>query len=74
MSGGNKDSKFGFRFTQRSSFIRPRRRSPLYTLFLPFRVPPYTDGRSWARRQGYTQHHGVQQGEELTDDEDGEDD
>ncbi|KAL0953314.1 hypothetical protein HGRIS_004561 [Hohenbuehelia grisea] len=43
---------------------------PLYTLALPLRVPPYTDGRSWARREGYESHHGVRQGEELTDEED----
>ncbi|KAI0004627.1 zf-DHHC-domain-containing protein [Russula compacta] len=43
---------------------------PTYTLFLPFRVPPYTDGRSWARRQGLERHHGVRVGEELTDEED----
>jgi len=43
---------------------------PIYTLFLPFRVPPYTDGRSWARRPGLERHHGVRVGEELTDEED----
>ncbi|KAI0259805.1 zf-DHHC-domain-containing protein [Gloeopeniophorella convolvens] len=43
---------------------------PLYTLFLPLRVPPYTDGRSWARKPGYERHHGVRIGEELTDEED----
>lgn len=31
---------------------------------------PYTDGRSWARRDGYERHRGVRQGEELTDEED----
>ncbi|KAJ7218253.1 zf-DHHC-domain-containing protein [Mycena haematopus] len=46
---------------------------PLYTLFVPLRINPYTDGRSWARREGYEQHRGVRQGEELTDeDEEGE--
>jgi palmitoyltransferase len=44
--------------------------SPIYTLFFPFRVPPYTDGRSWARRPGLERHHGVRVDEELTDDED----
>jgi palmitoyltransferase len=44
--------------------------SPIYTLFLPLRVPPYTDGRSWARRAGMERHHGVDLGEELTDEED----
>ncbi|KAF8072281.1 DHHC palmitoyltransferase-domain-containing protein [Lyophyllum atratum] len=43
---------------------------PLYTLFFPFRINPYTDGRSWARREGYERHHGVRRGEELTDEED----
>ncbi|KAI0057823.1 zf-DHHC-domain-containing protein [Artomyces pyxidatus] len=45
---------------------------PYYTLLLPLRVPPYTDGRSWARRPGYDRHHGVRVGEELTDEEDEE--
>ncbi|KIY66742.1 zf-DHHC-domain-containing protein [Cylindrobasidium torrendii FP15055 ss-10] len=45
---------------------------PYYTLLLPMRIPPYTDGRSWARRPGYRQHGGVREGEELTDD-DGQD-
>ncbi|KNZ75818.1 putative palmitoyltransferase ZDHHC16 [Termitomyces sp. J132] len=43
---------------------------PLYTLFIPFRIMPYTDGRSWARREGYNRHHGIRRGEELTDEED----
>lgn len=45
---------------------------PLYTLVLPLRIHPYTDGRSWARRAGYDRHVGVRRGEELTDDEDEE--
>ncbi|KIJ60372.1 glycosyltransferase family 2 protein [Hydnomerulius pinastri MD-312] len=45
---------------------------PLYTLFVPFRIMPYTDGRSWARREGLLRHHGVREGEELTDDEEEE--
>lgn len=36
------------------------------------RVLPYTDGRSWARREGYEHHRGLQPGEELTDDDDDE--
>jgi hypothetical protein len=44
--------------------------SPWYTLLLPLRIMPYTDGRSWARRNGLTGHRGVQEGEELTDEED----
>ncbi|KAJ6572634.1 DHHC palmitoyltransferase-domain-containing protein [Mycena sp. CBHHK59/15] len=43
---------------------------PLYTLLLPLRINPYTDGRSWARREGYEQHRGVRRGEELTDEDD----
>ncbi|KAH9914952.1 DHHC palmitoyltransferase-domain-containing protein [Fomitopsis serialis] len=45
---------------------------PLYTLLFPFRIEPYTDGRSWARRPGYERHSGVREGEELTDPEDEE--
>jgi palmitoyltransferase len=44
--------------------------SPIHTLLFPFRVPPYTDGRSWARRPGLERHHGVRVDEELTDEED----
>ena len=44
--------------------------SPAYALLLPLRVPPYTDGRAWARRAGLERHAGVRAGEELTDDED----
>lgn len=44
--------------------------SPLYSLILPLRLQPYTDGRSWARRPGYHRHGGVREGEELTDEED----
>jgi hypothetical protein len=43
--------------------------SPLYTLIFPLRVPPYTDGHSWARRDGYDWHRGVHQGEELSEDD-----
>ncbi|KAG6328269.1 hypothetical protein ID866_10819 [Astraeus odoratus] len=42
---------------------------PLYTLLLPLRIMPYTDGFSWARRDGLIRHHGVREGEELTDDD-----
>lgn len=44
-------------------------RSPLYTLIVPLRINPYTDGRAWARRDGYEHHRGVRQGEELTDED-----
>jgi len=43
------------------------------TLFLPFRLHPYTDGFSWARKDGYENHHGIRKGEELTDEEEDED-
>ncbi|PSS32067.1 hypothetical protein PHLCEN_2v2174 [Hermanssonia centrifuga] len=43
---------------------------PSYTLFLPLRIEPYTDGRAWVRRPGLDRHHGVRVGEELTDEED----
>jgi len=43
---------------------------PAYTLFIPLRLEPYTDGRSWARRKGLERHPGVRVGEELTDEED----
>ncbi|PPQ80293.1 hypothetical protein CVT25_003690 [Psilocybe cyanescens] len=43
------------------------------TLFVPLRINPYTDGFSWARRDGYEKHQGVRQGEELTDEEDEDD-
>jgi len=43
---------------------------PFYTLLLPFRIDPYTDGWSWARREGYERHRGVREGDELTDEED----
>ncbi|TFK83738.1 hypothetical protein K466DRAFT_497900 [Polyporus arcularius HHB13444] len=42
---------------------------PYYTLLLPLRIVPYTDGWSWARKQGYETHRGVRPGEELTDDD-----
>ncbi|KAG0702825.1 DHHC palmitoyltransferase-domain-containing protein [Suillus ampliporus] len=45
---------------------------PWYTLILPLRIMPYTDGRSWARHEGLQRHQGVQEGEELTDDDDDE--
>ncbi|TBU24439.1 DHHC palmitoyltransferase-domain-containing protein [Dichomitus squalens] len=42
---------------------------PYYTLLLPLRVEPYTDGRAWARRPGLQSHGGVHPGEELTDED-----
>jgi palmitoyltransferase len=43
---------------------------PWYTLVLPLRIAPYTDGRHWARREGFERHRGIRAGEELTDEED----
>ncbi|KAI0091076.1 zf-DHHC-domain-containing protein [Irpex rosettiformis] len=43
---------------------------PIYTLFFPLRIQPYTDGHSWARKQGMQSHPGLRTGEELTDEED----
>ncbi|KAJ7587347.1 DHHC palmitoyltransferase-domain-containing protein, partial [Mycena floridula] len=45
---------------------------PWYTLILPLRIHPYTDGRSWARRPGLEHHSGLRHGEELTDEEEEE--
>lgn len=47
--------------------IAHSRSSPLYSLFLPLRIEPYTDGYSWARKAGLDSHSGMRQGEELTD-------
>ncbi|TFK71937.1 zf-DHHC-domain-containing protein [Pluteus cervinus] len=48
---------------------------PWTTLIFPYRIMPYTDGRSWARKPGYEVHGGVRNGEELTDEDfDDEDD
>lgn len=43
--------------------------SPMYTLLLPLRVPPYTDGIGWAKRDGMERHHGIRENEEYTDEE-----
>jgi palmitoyltransferase len=43
--------------------------SPLYTLLLPFRTAPYTDGRSWVKQEGLERHIGIREGEEYTDEE-----
>lgn len=44
-------------------------RYPIYTLLLPLRVPPYTDGIGWAKREGMERHHGIRENEEYTDEE-----
>jgi len=41
----------------------------LWVLFLPLRCPPYTDGWSWARRPGMTRHSGINDDDELTDED-----
>jgi len=46
------------------------RNYPLYTLLLPLRCAPYTDGFTWARRDGYQRHQGVRPGDEMTDEDD----
>ncbi|GLB45772.1 putative DHHC palmitoyltransferase family protein, partial [Lyophyllum shimeji] len=35
---------------------------PIHTLLLPLRLAPYTDGRHWARREGFERHAGVRRG------------
>ncbi|KAB5593398.1 Aspartyl-tRNA synthetase [Ceratobasidium theobromae] len=42
---------------------------PLWVLLLPLRTAPYTNGFAWARRQGYTQHAGFREEDEMTDDD-----
>lgn len=46
---------------------------PLYTLLLPLRCAPCSDGVSWTRRPGYTKHSGIGEGDEMTDVEDDDD-
>ncbi|KAF8609514.1 zf-DHHC-domain-containing protein [Ceratobasidium sp. AG-I] len=43
---------------------------PMWVLLLPLRTAPYTNGFVWARRNGYTRHAGIRDGDEMTDDED----
>ncbi|EJU06410.1 zf-DHHC-domain-containing protein [Dacryopinax primogenitus] len=43
---------------------------PIYALMLPLRVMPYTAGHTWAKRPGYERHGGVDDGDEMTDEED----
>ncbi|KAF8831607.1 hypothetical protein HHX47_DHR1000451 [Lentinula edodes] len=52
------------------AFVNSYDLGPFYTLIFPFRILPYTDGRSWARREGLSRHRGIRMGEELTDEED----
>ena len=41
-----------------------------FTLLLPIRVEPYSDGWHWAKRAGLRGRHlGVEANEELTDDD-----
>jgi len=43
---------------------------PWWTLLLPLKTNPYTDGWSWVRRPGLERHSGVKEGDEITDEED----
>ncbi|KZS92751.1 zf-DHHC-domain-containing protein [Sistotremastrum niveocremeum HHB9708] len=43
---------------------------PKWTLLLPLKTTPYTDGFAWIRRPGYMSHGGIREGEELTDEDD----
>jgi len=42
---------------------------PLYTLLLPLRTAPYTDGWGWTKREGLDRHKGISENEEYTDEE-----
>ena len=55
------------------SFLLTGLRSPLYTLFLPLLIEPYTDGRSWARKPGHDAHLGLRDAEVLTSEDEEED-
>lgn len=44
--------------------------SAYYTILLPIRIEPYSDGWHWAKRRGMGgRHAGVRSEEELTDEE-----
>ncbi|KZP00010.1 zf-DHHC-domain-containing protein [Calocera viscosa TUFC12733] len=43
---------------------------PIYAMMLPLRVAPYTDGRTWEKADGYDRHGGVDDLDEMTDEED----
>jgi len=43
---------------------------PWWTLLLPLKTMPYSNGWAWVRRDGLESHIGVNQDDELTDDED----
>jgi len=43
---------------------------PIYAMMLPMRVAPYTDGRTWEKREGYDRHGGLEERDEMTDEED----
>lgn len=42
---------------------------PAYTLFLPVRCMPQSDGWTWARRAGYDKHAGIEAADEFTDED-----
>lgn len=51
--------------------VGPGMATRYYTLLLPQRVPPYSDGWHWAKRAGLGgRHAGISPQEEFTDDED----
>ncbi|KAF8624430.1 hypothetical protein AX17_007139 [Amanita inopinata Kibby_2008] len=49
--------------------VGPHGDYPYWTLILPLRISPYTNGRAWARRRGLTRHLGVDRNEEFTDED-----
>ena len=40
-----------------------------WILLLPLKTLPYTDGWSWARKEGLEGHMGLEDGDEITDEE-----
>lgn len=42
---------------------------PLWALLLPLKTDPYTDGWSWVKRPGLERHVGMNEGDEITDEE-----
>lgn len=50
--------------------------SQWWTVLLPIRIPPYSDGWTWEKRADMVdgRHAGVKQEEELTDEEEEDDD
>ncbi|KZT53292.1 zf-DHHC-domain-containing protein [Calocera cornea HHB12733] len=42
---------------------------PIYAIMLPLRVVPYTNGRTWEKADGYDRHGGLDELDEMTDEE-----